>query len=227
MNRTNLKESAKVAFKANYGRCVLAGILISFTVGSLIHGALDSSSSSSSQTLTMHASNSSLLGWFAGMSLLAFVIVVLIRVLLLQPLYAGCQNFFLVNAQSHAEYSEMASGYKRNYQNTVFTMFLTFLFQFLWSLLLVIPGLIKHYSYRFVPYILAENPDMPAREIIDQSRKMMDGHKWEAFILDLSFILWWLLAFVTIGLAGIFWTAPYHFQTNAKYYLEVKNSIKQ
>ncbi len=222
MNRAKLKESAKLAFHANYWRCVLAALIISITVGSFLSST--GSSSSSNQSMYTYTNDPSLLRWIAGISIAAFVIGTVIRILLLQPLYAGCQNFFLVNAESPAEFSELGSGFKRNYQNTVFTLFLTFLFQFLWSLLFIIPGIIKHYSYRFVPYILAENPNMPAREIIDQSRKMMDGHKWEAFILDLSFILWWALAAITCGIAGIFWTGPYHYQTNAKYYLEIKNN---
>lgn len=216
MNRAKLKESAKLAFHANYWRCVLVALIISITIGSFL------SSTRNSSNQNTYTSDPSLFKWIAGISIIAFVIGIVIRVLLLQPLYAGCQNFFLVNAKSPAEFSELSSGFKRNYQNTVFTLFLTFLFQFLWSLLFIIPGIIKHYSYRFVPYILAENPDLSAREIIDESRRMMNGHKWEAFILDLSFILWWALAAITCGIAGIFWTGPYHYQTNAKYYLEVK-----
>lgn len=218
MNRAKLKESAKLAFHANYWRCVLVALIISITIGSF----LSSTGNSSNQNTYTYTSDPSLFKWIASISVIAFVIGIVIRVLLLQPLYAGCQNFFLVNAESSAEFSELSSGFKRNYQNTVFTLFLTFLFQFLWSLLFIIPGIIKHYSYRFVPYILAENPDLSAREIIDESRRMMNGHKWEAFILDLSFILWWALAAITCGIAGIFWTGPYHYQTNAKYYLEVK-----
>lgn len=220
MNRKELKEKGKNAFKKNYWRCVLVAFIVSVIIGSTLQSGR--SSSSSSQTSYELTNNPNLLAWLAGISVVVFVIAFVIRLLILRPLYVGCQNFFLVNTKQEAEFSELGLGFKRNYKNTVLTMFLMHLFQFLWTLLLIVPGIIKHYSYRMVPYILAENPDLPAREIIDQSRQMMDGHKWEAFVLDLSFILWWLLGTMTCGIAGIFWCAPYVFQTNAEYYLSLK-----
>ena len=71
--------------------------------------------------------------------------------------------------------------------------FLVGLFKFLWSLLLVIPGIIKQYSYAMTPYILAENPGMTATEAITESRRVMDGNKWRLFCLGFSFIGWGLL----------------------------------
>ncbi len=220
MNRTELKEKAKIAFKANYWRCVLAAFLISIILGTSLSSG--SNANSTNQTNYALTSDPTLLKFLAGISIVFIAIAFVFRLFILRPLYAGCQNFFLVNASQPAEFSELGSGFKKNYKNTVITMFLMNLFQFLWALLFIIPGIIKHYSYRFVPYILAENPDLPAQEIINQSRQMMNGHKWEAFVLDLSFLLWWILGALTCGIAGIFWTAPYVFQTNAEYYLSLK-----
>ena len=95
------------------------------------------------------------------------------------------------------------------------------LFTMLWSLLLYIPGIIKGLSYSMSMYILAENPDMPALEAIDRSKKMMDGHKMELFVLMLSFIGWYLLCMVTFGIAAIY-VGPYMSATMANFY----NSIK-
>lgn len=99
--------------------------------------------------------------------------------------------------------------------------FLTGLFTSLWSLLFVIPGIIKALSYSMSMFILAENPGMPALEAIDRSKKMMDGHKADLFVLGLSFIGWFLLGSVTLGIAYI-WIAPYVSTTYVNFYNEIK-----
>ena len=88
----------------------------------------------------------------------------------------------------------------------------------LWSLLLVVPGIIKSYEYRMVPYILAENPGMDSKQVFEISKRMMNGQKMETFILDLSFIGWALVAGITCGIAGVFYVAPYVNATNTELY---------
>ena len=88
----------------------------------------------------------------------------------------------------------------------------------LWSLLFIVPGIYKAYQYRMVPYILGENPDMTYQEVLQRSKDMMDGQKWDAFVLDLSFILWHMLGGITCGLAEIFYVAPYVNLTDAALY---------
>ncbi|MBP3633790.1 MAG: DUF975 family protein [Oscillospiraceae bacterium] len=99
--------------------------------------------------------------------------------------------------------------------------FLTGLFTFLWSLLFIIPGIIKAYSYSMSMYILAENKGMPALECIQQSKDMTDGHKMELFILYLSFFGWALLGAITFGIAYI-WIMPYIQATQANAYNVLK-----
>ena len=82
-------------------------------------------------------------------------------------------------------------------------MFLMQVYLFLWSLLFAIPGIIKSYSYRLVPYILADNPDMNSDDAITLSREMMNGQKFEVFVLDLSFFLWWILSSITFNIVVI------------------------
>lgn len=98
------------------------------------------------------------------------------------------------------------------------------LFVALWSLLLVIPGIIKAYSYSMALYILAENPEIGALEAINRSKAMMDGHKMERFVLDLSFIGWHLLGAVTFGIAYV-WVIPYISATTANFYNSIKNTV--
>ncbi len=104
--------------------------------------------------------------------------------------------------------------------------FLSGLFTFLWSLLLVIPGIIKAYSYSMAMYILAENPEIGALEAINRSKAMMNGHKMELFVLQLSFIGWHLLGAVTLGIAYV-WVLPYINATTANFYNSIKNTVAE
>ena len=99
--------------------------------------------------------------------------------------------------------------------------FLTGLFTFLWSLLFVIPGIVKSYAYSMSMYILAENKGKPALECIEESKAMTEGHKMDLFVLDLSFIGWILLGSITCGIAFI-WVTPYMYAT----YINAYNSLK-
>lgn len=99
--------------------------------------------------------------------------------------------------------------------------FLVGLFTFLWSLLFVIPGIIKSYSYSMATYILAENKGKPALECINESKAMTNGYKMDLFVLGLSFIGWGLLCVITFGIAGI-WVMPYMQAT----YTNAYNSLK-
>ena len=105
----------------------------------------------------------------------------------------------------------------RQLLKTVKTMFFRDLYIFLWTLLLVIPGIVKHYQYYLVPYILSENPDMDTRQALDVSRSMMEGNKFRVFVLELSFIGWLILGTLLCGVGTIF-VAPYIEATKAELY---------
>lgn len=95
-------------------------------------------------------------------------------------------------------------------------------FTFLWSLLFVIPGIIKNYAYAMSFYILADNPELTAREALSKSKEMMNGHKFDLFVLNLSFIGWILLSVITLGI-GFIYVIPYMSSTTANFY----NSLKE
>ena len=158
-----------------------------------------------------------------GTLLLIGVIAVALRVLVFNPIEVGCRGFFSSNTKAPAELDEMKVGF-HPYGRTVGAMFLRDLFVCLWSMLFVIPGIIKSYSYRMVPYILAEEPEMSGKEAIDRSRHMMNGNKWRAFVLDLSWILWILFGVVTLGFGLIFYVSPYMLATDAELYHALKNN---
>lgn len=94
------------------------------------------------------------------------------------------------------------------------------IFTLLWTLLLIVPGIIKSISYSQMFYLMAENPKMTAGEAQAKSMKIMEGHKWDYFILQLSFIPWHLLSIVTFGIAEIYVT-PYVSTTNAAFYKKI------
>ena len=94
------------------------------------------------------------------------------------------------------------------------------IFTFLWTLLLIVPGIIKSISYSQMFYLMAENPKMTAGEAQAKSMKIMEGHKWDYFVLQLSFIPWRLLSIVTFGIAEIYVT-PYVSTTNAAFYKKI------
>ena len=100
-------------------------------------------------------------------------------------------------------------------------IFFSGLYTMLWSCLLVVPGIIKAFSYSMAQFIIAENPTMGANDAITLSRKMMDGHKWEYFVFILSFIGWCLLACLTFGLLYI-WLLPYMQTAQINFYKNVK-----
>lgn len=101
------------------------------------------------------------------------------------------------------------------------TQFLVGLFTFLWSLLLIVPGIIKSFSYSLSMYIQAENPGKPALECIAESKAIMEGHKAELFMLCLSFLGWILLGVITFGIAYIY-VLPFYSATIANFYENVK-----
>lgn len=107
------------------------------------------------------------------------------------------------------------------YWHKVWSMLLMELFIILWSLLFIIPGIIKAFSYAMTPYIVEENPDLSANEAIDRSRAMMKGHKFDLFWLLLSFIGWGILCLFTFGI-GFLWLAPYVNTSLAAFYEDVK-----
>ena len=97
-----------------------------------------------------------------------------------------------------------------------------YLFSFLWSLLFVIPGVIKGISYSMTPFILIDRPDVGARDALKLSMEMTRGHKWEIFKMYLSFIGWGILTALTGGILAVFYTGPYMNITLAGYYYELK-----
>lgn len=154
--------------------------------------------------------------------LLAAVVIVtgmiIFEIFIGSPLRVGAGRFMLNGIEDKGNIADLGFAFDHNYMNAVKTMFFCNLHIFLWSLLFIVPGIYKSYQYRLVEYILAENPHMPRKEVLELSKKMMEGQKWNAFVLDMSFIPWHILNTVTCGLTKIFYVKPYICMTDASLY---------
>ena len=196
MNRAELKRLAKEQIKGKIGILFLITLLIG-----LISGAAGA-----------------VLSGIPGGSLIVSIIITpafslsLIRVYLML-----CQNTKPEVKDTFCGFDDFWSAFK--------VTFLVGLYTFLWSLLFVIPGIIKSYAYSMSLYILAENKGKSAKECIKESMEMTDGHKMELFVLGLSFIGWALLGALTLGIAYI-WITPYMLATYANAYRSLKPAVE-
>ena len=213
IDRKNLKMKAKDAFKSNYAACVVVALLMVFlATGITVNTSFTDSLNGSLPQVNLNV----------GGGLLCAVF--LIDVFVINPLKVGGYSFFLKNNKEKTDIKEITSGFKTNYANNVVTMLLQDIFLALWTCLLIVPGIIKMYSYSLVPFILSENPEMQPTEAITKSREMMNGYKWQTFVLDLSFIGWGILSVITCGLVGLLYTNPYIYQTKAELYEFIKEN---
>ena len=170
-----------------------------------------------------------------GISILAFVLYSVITSVvsgatfgaaaffLLPPLTVGYAYFSLrVYRGETVEITDMLSTGFRDYIKSLVGILWMYLFTFLWSLLFLIPGIVKGIAYSMTPYILAEQEDVSAQDAIKVSMEMTYGHKMEIFVMGLSFIGWWLLTGLTFGILAFFFTGPYTATSFAGLYEELK-----
>lgn len=207
------KNAALAALKGNWAPSVVAAIVV-YAVVNVVMGASFASTFASQGGMSM---NGEVIFGCLGVTYLGLF-------LLFMPISLGFTysfNQIFTDGDRNVVSNVFRNGFTGYFRN-VWGMFLTFVFTLLWSLLLVIPGIIKMYSYALTPYILKDYPELSANQAINLSRKMMKGHKLDLFILQLSFIGWLILAALTAGI-GSLWLTPYMLTTQAAFYQDVKN----
>ena len=157
----------------------------------------------------------SIVGSFIGTagSLIGSLITILFSNVILMGLYTA-----LLSARKKYYYQieYLFYHFKEDLPKKIWLGILKNLYIALWSILLIIPGIIKTYSYMLTEFICMKNPNLKADECITASKRLMDGHKMELFKLDLSFIGWILLSLLTLGI-GLLWVIPYMYQTRIEY----------
>lgn len=222
-NRANVKAQGKASLKRNYLNSILVSLIYSLffvASGSTARGRAVSISKE-------QLNNPDFMKIFMIVLAVAGVLIAfgsIIKIFVFNPLEVGCNRFFLVNQFESATIGEVGFSYKNNYIDAVAGIFLRDLITVLGFFLFIIPGVILGYSYRLVPYILADDPHVKGPDALRISRKMMKGHKFDAFIFDLSFLGWYLLGLLTCGIAIAFYVRPYKLNADASLYLAIKNS---
>ncbi|MDX9872893.1 MAG: DUF975 family protein [Clostridia bacterium] len=219
--RKDLKDRAKNVLRRNYWKALLISIVIALAQGAAggSNGRGDNGGGSNGQVFSDFVLEYLPLIITAGITL--FIFFIALRVLLGYPLEVGGRKYFIESAvegnnQGCFKYAFQGDHYK----GIVWAMLRRDIQTFLWTLLLIIPGIIKYYSYIFVPYIMADNPQLSGKEAIEISKQMTDGHKFNIFVLDLSFLGWFILGAIAFGI-GIFFVLPYYNATYAELYLQL------
>ena len=224
--RRDLKDRAKDLLRGNYWLCFLVSLVLLFAGGSHNGGSGGGGNSRFAQDLGEGNPRMALM-ILMGMIVVGIVFIVL-RIFVGYALEIGGRKFFVKGADTReVTLDHLGDGFRNNYWNGLKALFWRDILLFLWTLLLIIPGIIKSYAYRFVPYILAENPDMDGNRALEISNEMTKGHKFSIFVLDLSFLGWYLLGVLAL-LIGTLFVHPYVDATNAELYMVLrKNALDQ
>ncbi len=139
------------------------------------------------------------------------------------PFLFGTSVFSLAYARhQEPKFEQIFEGF-RHFKNTLVTFLLMFLIVFLYTLLLIVPGIIAALSYSMTFYILADNPDMKPADALDKSKRMMKGYKWKYFGLQMIFLLGVIACLLTLGI-GFLWFIPWVHVTEAHFYEDIKDN---
>ncbi len=244
--RKELKTRGKKAFLLNYWKTVLVSfillVLVSGVAGSVsgvgggrsgkneIQTSIESNDAQSEVGTALEQAQLSMgfdipkeaapilavAGGLVGIVIIAVVLAV--SAFLINPIEVGCKRFFLKNLNQKASVSEITYAFDNNYLNIVKTTLLRDIYTLLWGLLFIIPGIIKSYEYRLIPYLLADNPEMTKDEAFARSKELMKGQKWRTFVLDLSFLGWDILSLFTARILEMLYVGPYKNMTEAALY---------
>ena len=211
-----LKNSALAALKGNWAPAVLGAIFFTFAT-CLITSPGYCANMAAFDMPFFNSINPKLLKIFSNLSFL-------LNFFLLYPLslgYSVAHKELLQNGDAAITRNTVRLAFSDYVRNAV-SILLVYLYTILWTLLFIVPGIIKGLAYSLTPFIVKDNPQLSPNEAINLSMKMMKGHKFDLFYLYLSFIGWILLAMLTLGI-GLLWVIPYMQTSMAAFYLDVKN----
>ena len=156
-------------------------------------------------------------------AIIAIILSIAWSVLVTNVINVGNKSFFIESRYHDTSVAQLFNGFTGGrYSNTCKVMFYHSLYIFGWSLLFLIPGIIKTYEYYMVPYLVAENPNIDKDRAFEISRRTMNGEKFNCFVLELSFIGWRLLASILPWGAGYIFVNPYQEATMVEFYMAMK-----
>lgn len=229
MRLRDLRASAREGLRGHWGAAVAVGVLTSILCG----GGGSSSSASSLTRISTTTQNDVLSEFYNSFDLANYLsretMTMLLTILFVSAIVTLVVGgaILMGNARfqinlltgQNARFTDLFSQINRLWAGFCM-MFLQGLFVYLWSLLLIIPGIIAMYRYAMMPYLMAEFPELSAMDAMRESKRLMCGNKWRLFCLQLSFIGWILLGCITLGI-GMLWVNPYKSAAEAAFYLEI------
>lgn len=203
-DRIRIKENAKLHYQNNKWQNVLVVLISVLVLGGV-------------QVIVRLSGDS----WFVAMFM--SLVSIAVSLLVVNIITIGTATWFHRSIKTEGlKMEEMFWPFKEDYGGNVLLMFLVELYTALWSLLFVVPGIVKGYSYSLAMYIKSENPNIPASTAIELSKKMTNGRKMDLFVLDLSFYGWFILSGLTLNILGILYVYPYYYAAKAFAYEEIK-----
>ena len=211
-----LKNSALAALKGNWAPAVLGAIFFTFATCLITFPGYCSNMAAFGMPF-FDSINPKVLKIFSNSSFL-------LNFFLLYPLslgYSVAHKELLQNGDAAITRNTVRLAFSDYVRNAV-SILLVYLYTLLWTLLFIVPGIIKGLAYSLTPFIVKDNPQLSPNQAINLSMKMMKGHKFDLFYLYLSFIGWIFLAILTLGI-GLLWVIPYMQTSMAAFYLDVKN----
>ncbi len=146
-----------------------------------------------------------------------------VSIILVGPMAYGLTRVTtqLVCGKTKIDIADLFKGFTEDFTNTLLLGLLQAVFTALWSLLFIIPGIIKSYSYAMASYIQQDQPNKDWKFCLNESISWMEGHKWQLFCLDLSFIGWYIVGALCLGI-GVLFVEPYHQVARANFYEALK-----
>ena len=158
-----------------------------------------------------------------GVVIVSAIIGAVLSIFVTNAITVGVSNYFIKNTDSKPSFADAFSGFKVKYGRNIGTLLLVGIKLVLWTLLFIVPGVIKTYEYAIIPYILADDPEISSKDAFKKAKQMMNGNKWRLFKLEFSFIGWAVLCVLTLGI-GTFFLIPYVNAATAEFYVELKNN---
>lgn len=222
-NRAELKQRAKEVLKGCYWSSFIIALAYTLCGGGETRFVINENTTG--KYLSALDMQSLFLVIIVAMIVIAFALILGagFKMFITNPIELSKNRFFIRAVFGEVSLDNIAYGFKNKYLNGVRTLFFRDLYVALWSLLLIVPGIIKGLEYTFVPYLITDNPSMDTKRAFEISKAMTDGQKWEIFVLKLSFIGWYLLGALACGV-GVLFVAPYQFATDAQLYLTLKEN---
>lgn len=219
MRSSDYRRIAREKLVGNWGIAILAALVAWLLGGLLTSGNFSLTLNLDGESITLtstyiHSWLISTLRIGLVLGIVQFIIGGVVR-------QGYCQFLLKQHDGQEAELNDLFSQFHR-FGDGFCLMLLQGLFTLLWALLLIIPGFVAIYRYAMAPFLMAENPEMTASEAIAASKTLMDGHKWELFCLDLSFLGWVILSTLTLGIGTLFLN-PYMNAAHAAFYREISS----